>query len=52
MTVTGGWEECVQIHIPKGMSVYVRGCRLEYYKDFIRLELPQGKKAQLRFSTL
>ena len=52
MTVTGGWEECVQIHIPKGMSVSVKGCRHEYYKDFIRLELPQGKKAQLRFSTL
>ena len=49
MTVTGGWENYVQIAIPKGMSASVKGCEHQYDKDFVYLKLMQGDKALIRF---
>ena len=52
MTVTGGWEKCVRIQIPEGMRAAVKGCGHEYIEDFVQLNIPEGKKAGIRFSTL
>lgn len=52
MTVTGGWEEWVQILLPEGMTASVKGCEHKYYKDFVHLKLPQGKKAEVRFGNI
>ena len=49
MTIIGGWEECVQIEIPEGMTVTVKGCEHEYCDDFVQLNMSQGKKAEIRF---
>jgi alpha-L-fucosidase 2 len=49
MTITGGWEECVQIEIPEGMTATVKGCEHEYCDDFVQLNMSQGKKAEIRF---
>jgi chorismate mutase len=52
MTVTGGWEKCVRIQIPEGMRAAVKGCEHEYFEDFVKLYIPEGKKTGIRFSTL
>lgn len=52
MTVKGGWEPWVQILIPEGMTASVKGCEHKYYKDFVHLKLPQGKKAEIRFGNI
>lgn len=52
MTVTGGWEKCVHIQIPKGMTASVKGCEHEYYKDFVQLNISGGKKAGIHFRSL
>ena len=52
MTVTGGWEKCVRKQIPEGMRAAVKGCGHEYIEDFVQLNIPEGKKAGIRFSTL
>jgi hypothetical protein len=52
MTVTGGWEKCVRIQIPEGMTSSVKGCDYRYDADILILDLPEEKKAQVRFSTL
>lgn len=52
MTVTGGWEKCVRILIPEGMTATVKGCGYRYEYDFVVLDLPEGKKAKVRFSTI
>ena len=50
MTVTGGWEDWVQVHIPKGMSATVSGCRHKYHEDFVHLDMTEGQKAKVRFN--
>jgi alpha-L-fucosidase 2 len=52
MTVTGGWEKCVRMQIPEGMTASVKGCDYRYDADILILDLPEEKKAQVRFSTL
>ena len=52
MSVTGGWEEWVQILIPEGMTASVKGCEHKYYEDFVDLRLPQGEKAEVRFRSI
>lgn len=52
MTVTGGWENWVQIEIPEGMTASVSGCEHKYYKDFVHLKLAQGEKAKVRFRNI
>ena len=52
MTVTGGWDNQVQIQIPEGMTVSVKGCEHRYCKDFLQLNLAKGEKAQIRFRQL
>ncbi|MEE0234689.1 MAG: glycoside hydrolase family 95 protein, partial [Bacteroidales bacterium] len=52
MTVTGGWEKSVQILIPDGMTASASGCEYEYCGDFVKLKLPQGKKAKVHFRSL
>ena len=52
MSLTGGWEELVQILIPEGMTASVKGCEHKYYEDFVHLWLPQGEKAEVRFRSI
>jgi alpha-L-fucosidase 2 len=52
MTVTGGWKNLVQIQIPEGMTVSVKGCEHRYCKDFLQLNLAKGEKAHIRFRQL
>ena len=52
MTVTGGWENRVKIQIPKEMSATVKGCRHNYHKRFIHLEMAEGQVAEIEFRKL
>ena len=49
MKVTGGWEDCVQIKIPAGMNVSVKGAEHSLCKDFVNLKMKKGQKATIRF---